>query len=765
MTKVDIKRLDSVTKNDTTATERINDNFKALQEAIENTLSRDGTGPNYMDADLDMNSYRIINSSDPVEETDIVNLKYVEERIGGAVEASKTAVSAASQAASSAQSALVSSTNAINTLRNAEEQLNNTIEYVDEAKQSITDTINEALEDVKQQALDAAQESIDTAAEQATAIVIDYANNEVKPLLNEIASNAAESAENASESAGLAANESGNAAVSATDSQHYAEDSRIWAEGSDSEVKNVDGEHSSKGWANEAKSSADRAEKIAQGFDGVVNTIEGSIGDIGFAPLGIDEAQNKRRYLNGQVISQAQFKSFTNKIKSAIELYPNLATTETNWQAEVTNSPYGICGKFVIDDTLGTIRLPKYPDWSIREVGQAAVVGNGISLGLTDGASNYGLYQGNGPLGVASTAYGINLPSSGSNSGNPSYDKRLGVTTDPTKSGIIADLVSTNTEDKLQGKWFIQVATGTEESVDVTKEIELNNPFSLLDYKWSEYELNNASWLLSNGAFHSGVTYVAVYELLLKLHNGTETKDGVSVKLSTESYEDTDFVLNTSNTTFRLPIKVKLASGNAIVGDGINLGLTDGTNNIVMRPTDTYQNTALFHTGEFGLQVGTTTASGNTTSGKTLGVTTDPTKSGIETSSSGLKLYFYVGETIQDANVIVASGVLTAIANADYVVESYNDGTNWYRLYKSGWCEQGGELTSVAADTSTSVNLLKPYANTNYSVLITATGGKRSTTQFTNGQTVYSRTTTGFVMWTSDYSFGRIWQAKGYMGE
>lgn len=264
MTKVDIKRLDSITKNDTTATEQINDNFKALQEAIENTLSRDGTGPNYMDADLDMNSYRIINSSDPVEDNDIVNLKYVEDRIGGAIKASHAAVNAATQAANSAQSALVSSTNAINAVRNAEEQLSNTITYVDEAKESITDTINEALDDVKQQALDAAQESIDTAAEQATAIVVDYANNEVKPQLNEIASNAAESAENASESAGLAANESGNAAISATDSQHYAEDSRIWAEGSDSEVNNVDGEHSSKGWANEAKSSASAAKASEQ---------------------------------------------------------------------------------------------------------------------------------------------------------------------------------------------------------------------------------------------------------------------------------------------------------------------------------------------------------------------------------------------------------------------------------------------------------------------------------------------------------------------
>ena len=135
---------------------------------------------------------------------------------------------------------------------------------VDEATLSISDAITQATEDVKQQALDAANEAINDAAATATGIVVDYSNNEIKPLLNEIASNAAESAENASESAGLAANESGNAAISATDSQHYAEDSRIWAEGSDSEVNNVDGEHSSKVWSEMAKTSATSAASSAE---------------------------------------------------------------------------------------------------------------------------------------------------------------------------------------------------------------------------------------------------------------------------------------------------------------------------------------------------------------------------------------------------------------------------------------------------------------------------------------------------------------------
>jgi hypothetical protein len=788
MTKVDIKRLDSITKNDTTATEQINDNFKALQEAIENTLSRDGTGPNFMDADLDMNSYRIINSADPVEDNDIVNLKYVEERIGGAVESAKTATAAATQAANSAQSALVSSTNAINTLRNAEEQLSNVIQYVEEAEQGIEDTINDALADVKQQALDAAQESIDTAAAQATEIVINYANNEIKPQLNEIVANAEADAENAAESAEIASNESEEA-------KHWADDARVWATGEDAEVEEIapgEEEHSSRGYADLAMAIAntpedvplsksklmaldvikgpkgDKGDKGEDGKDGKNGTNgEGlEIGDIGFAPFGIDESQNKRRYLNGQVISQAQFVSFTNKVKAAIQLTPSLATSETNWQAEVTNSVNGTCGKFVIDDEAGTIRLPKYPEYVSKEYVEAAVVGNGMTLGLYNGLGNLGIVEGN-VNGMAYTvtsndAYGKTLPSTNSNP-NHTENTALGVTTDPTKSGIVADLANATTET-IPCKWFIQVALGVEESVDVTREIELNNPFSLLDYKWSEYELNNASWLLSNGAFHSGTVYKAVYELLLKLHNGTETKDGVSVKLSTEAYTDTDFVINTADTTFRLPIKVKLASGNAVVGNGMSLGLTDGTSNAGLV---NFGSSSLGHLGattqDYGDNIGAARSGESYPAGdKVIGVTTDPTKSGIETSSSGLKLYFYVGETVQDANVINTSKVLDLLAKLegyDYVVESKiatDDDPTWYRVYKSGWVEQGGKIESTADAT---ITLLKPYANTDYT--ITVGGGDPTSGTWGYGNVVSATQISVGSRGTSFYKGFVHWQTCG----
>lgn len=40
----------------------LNDNFDAIEQALENTLSRDGTSPNAMEADLDMNNNDILNT-------------------------------------------------------------------------------------------------------------------------------------------------------------------------------------------------------------------------------------------------------------------------------------------------------------------------------------------------------------------------------------------------------------------------------------------------------------------------------------------------------------------------------------------------------------------------------------------------------------------------------------------------------------------------------------------------------------------------------
>jgi hypothetical protein len=55
----------------------LNANFDAIETALENTLSRNGTAPNGMDADLDMDSNRIINLADGINNVDAVNVKQV----------------------------------------------------------------------------------------------------------------------------------------------------------------------------------------------------------------------------------------------------------------------------------------------------------------------------------------------------------------------------------------------------------------------------------------------------------------------------------------------------------------------------------------------------------------------------------------------------------------------------------------------------------------------------------------------------------------
>lgn len=100
-----------------------NDNFALIETAIENTLSRDGTAPNTMEANLDMNSNRIVNLPDPINGTEPITKNwsdtYLEPLVvaaaasAAAALASETAAAAsASAAAASAAAAATSETNA-----------------------------------------------------------------------------------------------------------------------------------------------------------------------------------------------------------------------------------------------------------------------------------------------------------------------------------------------------------------------------------------------------------------------------------------------------------------------------------------------------------------------------------------------------------------------------------------------------------------------------------------------------------------------------
>lgn len=501
------------------------------------------------------------------------------------------------------------------------------------------------------------------------------------------------------------------------------------------------------------------------------------------------------------------------------------------------------------DDTVtnsATLRIPNYPKYFIGNVtsGTVPVVGNGQGLGTIFGKNSYegGLltYSNDnytGTVGVSSNRG--NVGDSGASLASTNAGYFIGVTTDAEASGLEANLPAPY---KIAGTYFIQIATGQETEVNITNEIELNNPFFFGMYQYFEAEPNNLSWLKSAGQWNSKAVYPDYYNWLLqeknnpstlpaseanvdiagslinnngvlsgfsesnyalvpdipsniesleivfkytttddvttrqsvygqnivnettpqltigngnglsqnllslgadnwgtgiytletpvanttytakttwdnvsKTHkfflavnngdfveqgsvsqetvywveqlkigldiniypwlgsidlngcyiniNGSRWWSGMSngVKYSTEDYTDYDYVINTTDETFRLPVKTKTPSGKAVVGNGISLGITNGTQNFAIGLSSS--NTVYDDANSYGKPVGSAISTTTNTNKVTLGITTDSEKSGLELSDGDLYLYYYVGETVQNANLIDAGRIAETKAN------------------------------------------------------------------------------------------------------
>jgi hypothetical protein len=95
-------------QNESSATTAMNNNSALIEAAIENTLSRDGSTPNSMESDLDMNSNAILNLPLPTTDTEPVR-KGEFDLVADAFEDLEGAVAEAQAAASEAQAAQAAS--------------------------------------------------------------------------------------------------------------------------------------------------------------------------------------------------------------------------------------------------------------------------------------------------------------------------------------------------------------------------------------------------------------------------------------------------------------------------------------------------------------------------------------------------------------------------------------------------------------------------------------------------------------------------------
>lgn len=103
-------------------------------------------------------------------------------------------------------------------------------------------------------------------------------------------------------------------------------------------------------------------------------------------------------------------------------------------------------------------------------------------------------------------------------------------------------------------------------------------------------------------------------------------------------------------------------------------------------------------------------------------------------------------------NVNIVQNTIDKNSLTAYVIETYHSGTEWYRVWSDGWCEQGGRITG------TNVVFLKPFIDTNYSF----SGVSINSSAAGSANTVTNMTTSGCTYYTYANA-GGMWEAKGYI--
>lgn len=479
------------------------------------------------------------------------------------------------------------------------------------------------------------------------------------------------------------------------------------------------------------------------------------VGDIGMS-LYIDETKGLRRWLNGQIVAINQnTQGFLTRLKKIVALYPSLLTTEENWQAAKTLSAFGQVGKFVFnyaedEETVESVRLPAVVNvqglLDLQNLGMTVKAGLPNIIGNIYSSTNIG-----GPFNSASGAFSTydQVGTCYANGGAKTVFR--GVKFDTSKYNPIYSASDTVQEEAIQYPYYIQIATGQETEVNITNEIELNNPFFFGMSQYFDVEPNNLSWLKSDGVYKPKSVYPDYYNWILEnvnkgvegfkgqegycfiatdspshywwvstespvvgasvyrydagvnsmffdgtvetlTSNGftfTSIFEGSSYTVTRDSSKDTsilhptawitdnDFEINTSDETFRLPLKngtEGMFGGGAVVGNGMSLGLTNGSQtagltSLTYHAGVTDRGTLIGVTTGYGLNIGQSVAGSAGFNGiVTAGITTDPEKSGLVVANAGVvpdgwALYYYVGDTVQNANLIDAGRIGESLAN------------------------------------------------------------------------------------------------------
>lgn len=323
---------------------------------------------------------------------------------------------------------------------------------------------------------------------------------------------------------------------------------------------------------------------------------------------------------------------------------------------------------------------------------------------------------------------------------------------DASRSNPIYGATDTVQEEAIQYPWVIRLATGQETEVNIRNDIELNNPFFFGMSQYFDVEPNNLSWLKSDGMYKPKSVYPDYYNWILEnVNKGVEGFKGQEgycfIATDSSGYY---WWVSTESPVVGASVYRYEAGVNSMFFDGTVETLTsngftftsifEGSSYTVTR--DSSKDTSILHPTawitDYDFVINT--------SDETFKL---PLKNGTEgmfgggagVVPSGWALYYYVGETVQNANLIDAGRMQEQITNINapsrgYLVQSYVNGTSGYRVYSDGWCEQWGKSNSTSGQET--ITLTKAYNSINFTVLATSyTNNFYGTAQIINNKTIW----------------------------
>ncbi len=127
----------------------------------------------------------------------------------------------------------------------------------------------------------------------------------------------------------------------------------------------------------------------------------------------------------------------------------------------------------------------------------------------------------------------------------------------------------------------------------------------------------------------------------------------------------------------------------------------------------------------------------------------------------------YTTDTDSKIDIVNTYGHNTSMPSASAViVDTYVNGTSWYRIWSDGWKEQGGLTGNIGVGGTITVTLLKAFTNANYTLL----GDWYNTSSYSidDNPSLFGKTTTSFGIYASvhgandGYSLPVSWYACGY---